>query len=301
MNKIKKPALGRGLSSLLKSAETDVTTRVGDTSNLADSISKLPVDKIEANPFQPRTHFEEEALQELTESIKTYGIIQPVTVRKLGYDKYQLISGERRFRASQLAGLTEIPAYIRIANDQAMLEMALVENIQRSDLDAVEVAISFKRLLDECKITQEELSDRVSKNRTTVTNYLRLLKLPPEIQLGIRKRLITMGHARALVSVENPTEQLRVFEKAVLEQLSVREVEQLIQGLTPATSAKDTKKSKTEKTPASTKHYYVADQLSSKLSTPVQVKSSPKGRGFITINFKDEAEFLRISEKLGVK
>lgn len=301
MNKIKKPALGRGLSSLLKSAETDVTTRVGDTSNLADSISKIPVEQIEANPFQPRTHFEEEALQELKESIKTYGIIQPVTVRKLGYDRYQLISGERRFRASQLAGLKEIPAYIRIANDQAMLEMALVENIQRSDLDSIEVAISFKRLLDECKITQEELSDRVSKNRSTVTNYLRLLKLPPEIQLGIRKRLISMGHARALVSVENPTEQLRIFEKTILEQLSVREVELLIQGLTPGTGSKEKKKTTDKAATASTRHYYVADQLASKLSTKVQVKSNTKGRGSITIAFGNETEFLRISEKLGIK
>lgn len=301
MNKIKKPALGRGLSSLLKSAETDVTTRVGDTSNLADSISRIPVEQIEANPFQPRTHFEEEALQELKESIKTYGIIQPVTVRKLGYDRYQLISGERRFRASQLAGLKEIPAYIRIANDQAMLEMALVENIQRSDLDSIEVAISFKRLLDECKITQEELSDRVSKNRSTVTNYLRLLKLPPEIQLGIRKRLISMGHARALVSVENPTEQLRIFEKTILEQLSVREVELLIQGLTPGTSSTEKKKTTDKGASASTRHYYVADQLASKLSTKVQVKSNTKGRGSITIAFSNEAEFLRLSEKLGIK
>ena len=301
MNKVKKPALGRGLSALLKSAETDVTAKTGETTNLADSISKIAVDKIEANPFQPRTHFEEEALQELMESIKTYGIIQPVTVRKLGYDKYQLISGERRFRASQLAGLHEIPAYIRIANDQAMLEMALVENIQRSDLDSIEVAISFKRLLDECKITQEQLSERVSKNRTTVTNYLRLLKLPPEIQLGIRKRLITMGHARALVSVENTTEQLRIFEKTILDHLSVREVEQLIQGLTPSTSTKSAKKTLQDKASNSTKHYYVADHLASSLSTKVQVKTNPKGRGFITIGFSNEAEFLRISEKLGVK
>lgn len=301
MNKVKKPALGRGLSALLQSAETDVTAKAGETTNLADSISRIAVDKIEANPFQPRTHFEEEALQELMDSIKTYGIIQPVTVRKLGYDKYQLISGERRFRASQLAGLQEIPAYIRIANDQAMLEMALVENIQRSDLDSIEVAISFKRLLDECKITQEQLSERVSKNRTTVTNYLRLLKLPPEIQLGIRKRLITMGHARALVSVENTTEQLRIFEKTILDQLSVREVEQLIQGLTPSTSTKTAKKTVQDKASNSTKHYYVADHLSSALSTKVQVKTNAKGRGFITIGFSNETEFLRISEKLGVK
>ncbi len=298
MNKMKKPALGRGLSALLQSSETDVTTRE-DTGRLADSISKISISEIEANPFQPRTTFEEEALQELCESIKVHGIIQPVTVRKLGYDKYQLISGERRFRASQLAGLKEIPAYIRIANDQAMLEMALVENIQRRDLDAVEVAISFKRLIDECKITQEELSEKVSKNRSTVTNYLRLLKLPVEIQIGIQKNLISMGHARALVSIDNEVNQLRIFEKIITDQLSVRQVENLVKEL--GTKKVDSKTKKKDEPKNATSHYYVADKLGSKLNSKVEIKSSSSGKGNISIHFKNESDFLRISELLGIK
>ncbi len=303
MNKLKKPALGRGLSALLQSAETDVTVKpTKENDKMVDSISKIPVENIEANPFQPRTHFEEEALEELTESIKLYGIIQPVTVRKLGYDKYQLISGERRFRASQLAGMKEIPAYIRIANDQAMLEMALVENIQRSDLDAIEIAISFKRLLDECKITQEELSEKVSKNRSTVTNYLRLLKLPPEIQLGIRKHLISMGHARALLALDNLQDQLHVFESIITDNLSVREVEKICKELSEEkNNKKSPSKKQVKETEGSTKHYYVADQLSSKFNTKVLVKTNPKGQGVITIHFKSEQDFIKISEKLGIK
>ncbi|MBA3901589.1 MAG: ParB/RepB/Spo0J family partition protein, partial [Bacteroidetes bacterium] len=191
----KRTALGRGLSALLEDSKTDITVSSDTGSAVAGSISSISVEQIEANPFQPRTEFEEQALIDLSESIKEHGIIQPVTVRKLGYDKYQLISGERRFRASKIAGLTHIPAYVRIANDQAMLEMAIVENIQRENLDPIEVALSYKRLLDECNLTQEALSKKVSKNRTTVTNFLRLLKLPADIQAGLRDRKITMGHA----------------------------------------------------------------------------------------------------------
>src|SRR4051812_34249358 len=205
----KKPALGRGLSALLENAKTDITTKnIGENAAVVNSVATIRVQQIETNPFQPRTNFEETALQELSDSIRQHGIIQPITVRKLGYDKYQLISGERRFRASQLAGLTSVPAYIRIANDQGMLEMALVENIQRENLDAIEVAISYKRLIDECDLTQEQLSQKVSKQRSTITNYLRLLKLPVEIQLAIRNGDITMGHARALINIENADKQL---------------------------------------------------------------------------------------------
>ena len=295
MTKMKKPALGRVLSALLENADTDITTSEKKTdAKIVDSVSKISIKNIETNPFQPRTHFEEQQLEELAQSIKSHGIIQPVTVRKLGYDKYQLISGERRFRASQMAGLTEIPAYVRIANDQAMLEMALVENIQRSDLDAIEVAISFKRLLDECKITQEELSEKVSKNRSTVTNYLRLLKLPNEIQVGIRRRLITMGHARALLAIDDSNKQLEVFEKIVLDHLSVREVESLSK-LEKKTTKKAPKKSE------NTSHYFLADKLSSKLNAKVKVNSKPKGKGSIVIDFKDEKDFIRISDLLGIK
>ncbi len=185
----KKPALGRGLSALLESAKTDITTkRVGEGAPTVNSVSVIQISDIETNPFQPRSNFEESALQELSASIKQHGIIQPITVRKLGYDKYQLISGERRFRASQMAGLKEVPAYIRVADDQAMLEMALVENIQREDLDPIEVSLSYKRLIDECNLTQEQLSEKVGKQRSTVTNFLRLLKLPAPIQKALRDR-----------------------------------------------------------------------------------------------------------------
>ncbi|MBA3971119.1 MAG: ParB/RepB/Spo0J family partition protein, partial [Bacteroidetes bacterium] len=190
----KRNALGRGLSALLENANTDITSNQLEgegKGKVVGAVANIEISCIETNPFQPRTHFEEDALNELAGSIKEHGIIQPITVRKLGYDKYQLISGERRFRASQLAGLTSVPAYIRIANDQAMLEMALVENIQRENLDAIEVAISYKRLIDECSLTQEQLSQKVSKQRSTITNYLRLLKLPVEIQLAIRTGDIT--------------------------------------------------------------------------------------------------------------
>ena len=213
----KKRALGKGLSALLENANTDITTKnigVGGGQTVG-SISSLAIAQIEANPFNPRTHFEEEALLELSESIKEHGIIQPLTVRKLGRDKYQLISGERRFRASQLAGLEEVPCYIRIANDQNMLEMALVENIQREDLNAVEVALSYQRLLDECDLTQEQLSQKLGKSRSNIANFLRLLKLPAAIQIGIREGLITMGHARALVNAGDEETQVNLFKQIV--------------------------------------------------------------------------------------
>lgn len=237
MSSSKKPALGRGLSALLENASTDITTKtqVDGELRIVGSISSIPIEQIEANPFQPRTKFDVEAIEELAESIKQLGIIQPVTVRKLGYDKYQLISGERRFRASQLAGLKEIPAYIRIANDQAMLEMALVENVQRENLDAIEIAISMKRLISECNLTQENLSERIGKKRTTVTNFLRLLKLPAEIQMAIRKKAISMGHARALVNIDDEKQQLEICNAIIENGLSVRQAEDMSRGFTPQT------------------------------------------------------------------
>ena len=224
-NSKKQPALGRGLSALLQNSETDITSMNGAT---VGSVSMIDIHLIEANPFNPRTHFEKEALEELRQSILTHGIIQPLTVRKLGRDRYQLISGERRFRASQLAGLTEVPAYIRIANDQTMLEMALVENIQREDLNAIEVAFSYERLIDECKLTQEQLSEKVAKSRSHIANHIRLLKLPASIQAGVRDQVITMGHARALLSITDEKEQLIAFQQIIDESLSVRAVEQLV-------------------------------------------------------------------------
>ena len=226
----KKPALGRGLGALLQNSETDITSSsIGeDIGNVVGSVSSISIRDIETNPFQPRTQFEKEALVELSNSIKELGIIQPVTVRKLGYGKYQLISGERRYRASQIAGLTDIPAFIRIANDQEMLEMALVENIQRQELDAVEVAFSYQKLIEECGLTQEKLSERVGKKRSTVANYLRLLKLPAEIQLSIRTRDISMGHARTLVNIKDEKKQVTLSRRIIKEGLSVRQVEDIV-------------------------------------------------------------------------
>lgn len=291
----KRNALGKGLSALLQSPETDITTRNDSTVGEAvvGSISQLNISQIEANPFQPRTHFEEEALKELAGSIREMGLIQPVTVRKMGYDKYQLISGERRFRASQMAGLTTIPAYIRIANDQSMLEMALVENIQREELDAIEIALAYQRLIEEVKLTQEEVSGKVAKKRSTVANYLRLLRLPPEIQLGIRRRIISMGHARALVNIEDPAQQLSLFKQILDQELSVRQVEE---------AARQTRISDVPSTPAAQE---LPDALRSavrnlrqRLSVPVEVKTGKDGKGQLSIRFNSQQELEQLLRKL---
>ncbi len=222
----KKGGLGRGLSALLNNADTDIT--VSNEYRAGGGVQLIDIKDIEANPFQPRTEFEQKALDELCESIKVHGLIQPVTVRKMGYDKYQLISGERRTRASILAGLEKIPAYIRIANDQEMLEMALIENIQRENLNAIEVSLSYKRLLEECNLKQEELGERVGKDRSTVSNYLRLLRLPEEVQLGLKANKISMGHAKAILSVEDPDEQVALYRRIENENLSVRGAEEIV-------------------------------------------------------------------------
>ncbi|MFN5317762.1 MAG: ParB/RepB/Spo0J family partition protein [Bacteroidia bacterium] len=289
----KRNALGRGLGALLASPETDITTRTAANNDVhaVGGISNLPVNQIEANPFQPRSFFEEEALNELAESIRHMGLIQPVTVRKMGYDKYQLISGERRFRASQLAGLKEIPAYIRIANDQAMLEMALVENIQREELDAIEIALAYQRMLEELKLTQEEVSEKVAKKRSTVTNYLRLLKLPPEIQLGLRARKITMGHARALINLEDPATQMALYQQIVSQELSVRDIE------TAVRETKTENKGKPARVFTSPLMSRAINLLNQRLSVPVDIKSRKNGKGQINIPFKSEQqlnEILRI-------
>ena len=239
----KKKVLGKGLSALLKNPETDITTnKSNDQGNVVGSVNHIPINQIEVNPFQPRTEFKPEALQELVASIQQLGIIQPITVRKLGYDKYQLISGERRFRASQFAKLEHVPAYIRIANDQEMLEMALVENIQREHLNAIEVALSYKRLMEECKLTQEKMSQRVGKKRSSISNYLRLLKLPAEIQIGLKEEKITMGHARALINVESKETQLNIFHDTVSNGFSVRDVEQIVKEFGKVATKKPLKK-----------------------------------------------------------
>ncbi len=225
-NKTKKGGLGRGLSALLNNAETDIT--VSSEYRAGGGVQFIDIKDIEANPFQPRTEFEQKALDELCESIKVHGLIQPVTVRKMGYDKYQLISGERRTRASILAGLDKIPAYIRVANDQEMLEMALIENIQRENLNPIEVSLSYKRLLEECNLKQEELGERVGKDRSTVSNYLRLLRLPDEVQLALKLNRISMGHAKAILSVEDPDEQINLYRRIENESLSVRGAEEIV-------------------------------------------------------------------------
>lgn len=295
----KKRALGKGLSALLESASTDITTSNNTLqgSQTVGSISSIPIEKIEANPFNPRTHFEDQALNELASSIKEHGIIQPLTVRKLGRDKFQLISGERRFRASQLAGLTEVPCYIRIANDSTMLEMALVENIQREDLNAIEVGLSYQRLIDECNFTQEKLGHKLGKSRSNITNYLRLLKLPAKVQIGVREGLISMGHARALVSAGNEENQEDLFTKVLTDGLSVRELEELIKGVKSSKSINKNSKNSSSY-PLSNDVVNFKVSLSKKLNSKVDIKSSAKGKGKIIINFNNQAELDRIIESL---
>ena len=299
-NTKKRAALGKGLSALLENAETDITSKSNGT-GIVGSISTLPISNIEANPFNPRTHFEKEARKELSDSIRIHGIIQPLTVRKLGRDKYQLISGERRFRAAQLAGLDEVPAYIRIANDQTMLEMALVENIQREDLNPIEVALSYERLIEECDLTQDQLSQKVSKSRSTITNHLRLLKLPAEVQTGVRSGDISMGHARALVSAGSNELQLELYDRILKEQLSVRDVEALLRGesiekdLGPKQSGISKKETKA---PISDKEYVFKEHLGDRLATKVDIKKTPKGTGKIIVNFNSDSDLLRIIELL---
>ncbi|CAN5465327.1 ParB/RepB/Spo0J family partition protein [soil metagenome] len=293
----KRNALGKGLSALLDNAETDITTRNDGTGQVAaGSVSAIPVSQIETNPFQPRTDFDQGALQELASSIKEQGIIQPITVRKLGYDKYQIISGERRFRASKLAGLEAIPAYVRIANDQSMLEMALVENLQRNDLNAVEIGVSFKRLIDECNLTQEELSEKIGMNRSTVTNYIRLLKLPPEIQLAVRDNKISMGHARAILGITDITKQLLIFKLTLEKNLSVREVEDLAR----ETGNKTTKKSIVAAGSGKLGFEYekIQNVLSSHFGTKIHLKRNAKGDGSIVIPYENDTDLNRILELL---
>lgn len=295
-NTKKRSALGKGLSALLENAEINTTTPSNEE-ELVGSISTLSISAIEANPFNPRTNFEKNALTDLSNSIKAHGIIQPLTVRKLGRGRYQLISGERRFRASQLAGLTDVPAYIRIANDQTMLEMALVENIQREDLNPIEVALSYSRLIKECDLTQDQLSQKISKSRSSITNHLRLLKLPVEIQAGVRAKQITMGHARALVSAGDEKTQVDLFNRVVIEKLSVRDIESILRGeqLVPHTKSHKQNGSKFKAT-VSESEYVFKEHLSDQLATKVEIKKTPKGTGKIIVNFDSDNDLNRIME-----
>lgn len=286
----RKQALGRGLSALLKDPANDIqSVEDKNADKVVGSIVELELNSIEVNPFQPRTSFNEDALRELASSIRELGVIQPITVRKLGFNKYQLVSGERRFRASKLVGLETIPAYIRIANDQESLEMALVENIQRQDLDPIEIALSYQRLIEEIQVTQEELSDRVGKNRSTIANYLRLLKLDPIIQTGMRDGFISMGHGRALINMDEVEAQLEIYEKIIKDNLSVRETEALVrEKKNPKTEAP----AKKTETPAFVKKG--KKELSDFFETEVQVKVTKSGKGQMIVPFKNQNEFDRI-------
>lgn len=296
MAKNKKEELGRGIRALLEGLDSDMSDEEKKEvaeKKLVGMINKIPLDQIEINPFQPRADFNAEKLSELAESIKIHGVIQPITVRRLNSSKYQLIAGERRLRAAKIAGLEEIPAYLRAADDQEMLEIALIENIQRENLNAVEIAINYKRLIDECQLTQEELGERVSKNRSTVTNYLRLLKLPPEIQQAIKERKLSMGHARALIAMEDVVQQLDAFKEILSKELSVRQAEQLVRNFS---SGKKKPVKKEQQLPLA--YQRVQDELSSHFSTKVNIKYNESGKGQIIINYYSDDDLNRILEEL---
>lgn len=285
---VRKNSLGRGLGALIEDASEPVAKEIIQA---VEATNEIGIDTIEVNPFQPRQQFDEEALQELSVSIKQLGVIQPITVRKIGENKYQLIAGERRFRAAKLAGLKKLPAYVRSADDQAMLELALVENIHRADLNAIEVAISYNRLIEECSLTQESLSDRVGKKRSTIANYLRLLKLPATIQLGIREEKLSMGHARALISIDDNDKLLDVYNHIINEGLSVREVEELVRNID---KPKEVKEKKTSEPELSKEYEDLRQHLAKHFNAPVEFKRTPKGAGKIVISFKSDEELEKI-------
>jgi ParB family chromosome partitioning protein len=283
----KKNALGRGLGALIDGANDAPVQEISST------INEIEISKIVANPYQPRTKFDEDALNDLATSIKEIGIIQPITLRKIDGDEYQIIAGERRFRASKIAGLTTIPAYVRTANDEGMLEMALVENIQREDLDAIEIALSYQRLIDECRLTQESLSDRVGKKRSTVTNYLRLLKLPARIQKGIVEKNISMGHARALVNIQDSEMQLMIYDETIKNEFSVRRVEEIVRGYNEDnTSFQPAEKAKKPKFP--TEYQDLHDHLSKHFQSKIDFRMDQNGKGKIIIPFGSTKDLERI-------
>ncbi|MFH6769946.1 ParB/RepB/Spo0J family partition protein [Gaetbulibacter aquiaggeris] len=292
----KKQALGRGLSALLKDPSNDIqSVQDKNADKVIGNIVELDIDSIEVNPFQPRTNFNEETLRELASSIKELGVIQPITVRKSGFNRYQLVSGERRYRASKLIGLETIPSYIRIANDQESLEMALVENIQRQDLDPIEIALSYERLIEEIKLTQEQMSERVGKKRSTISNYLRLLKLDPIIQTGMRDGFISMGHGRAIITIEDQSVQLDIYENILSNKLSVRETEELVRNINNPGEAKTAPKRETVlKVPN-----YIQEgikEFSDYFGHKIDVKVSKNGKGKISIPFHSEEDFNRLKK-----
>ncbi|MBR6991570.1 MAG: ParB/RepB/Spo0J family partition protein [Bacteroidales bacterium] len=290
----KKPLIpGRGLDAILGSIDVDALN--GNESDVTAAISMVPISDIEANPFQPRKDFDDTALQELSQSIREQGVITPITVRRMPDGKYQLIAGERRLRASQLAGLTELPAYIRVATDGQMMEMALVENIQRENLNAMEIALSYNALIEECQLTHEQLSQRVGKDRSTITNYLRLLNLPAETQLALSSGQISMAHARALINVEDPEQHLAILHEIVNRHLSVHQTEQLVKAAKTPSRPRITVK---EELPA--RHTATLSQMKEKLRSDVEIKRSRRGKGTMTIHFNNDEDFERIVRLLNI-
>lgn len=288
----KKQALGRGLSALLQDPDNDINSVNDKNANqVIGNVIDLELDRIEVNPFQPRTHFNDEALKQLASSIKELGIIQPITVRKMDFNKYQLVSGERRYRAAKLIGLTAVPAFVRLANDQESLEMALVENIQRQDLDPIEVAQSYERLIDEIKLTQEALSERVGKKRSTITNYLRLLKLDPIIQTGMRDGFLSMGHGRALLPVDDKAKQLEIYQRIIKGDFSVRKTEAIVKALKEGDTAKS----------APHKPLFIEEgskDFSAYFESKVTIKYKEDGKGIIQIPFDSQQDFSRMKKLL---
>lgn len=294
---VKKQALGRGLSALLSESSKDITSAQDKNANkLVGSIVEIKLTDIEVNPFQPRSYFNEESLTELAKSIKQLGVIQPITVRKLEGNRFQLVSGERRFRASKLIDLETIPAYIRLANDQEMLEMALVENIQRKDLDPIEIALTYQRLIDEISLTQEALSTRVGKKRSTITNYLRLLKLDPIIQTGMRDGFLSMGHGRALINIDDTETQISIYEKIIEQKLSVRQTEELVKNFKEGVVNKPKVALEKKELPQFVEKGL--KKLSDFFGHKVTIKISGKNKGKIEIPFHSEEDFNRIKKLL---
>lgn len=286
--------MGRGLSALLEGSDLEEAPKEVRMNQLVGSVALIPIECIDLNPYQPRSDFDRADLADLAMSIQHQGIIQPITLRKLSPDRFQLIAGERRLKAARVAGLTEIPAYIRVANDEQMLEMALVENLQREDLNPIDIGISFQRLLEECQIRQEELSQRVGKDRSTISNYVRLLKLPAEVQLAIRERKISMGHARALITLEDARLQVHFLKRIVKKNLSVRQVEELMRNLsTPASTGKP-QPGET----LSSRHEEIRSRLHDRFQAPVDLHVRRKGKGTITIHFQSEEELTNLLQRL---
>lgn len=289
-SKNKRQALGRGLDTILSSPDTDITSEDISGKFVAGAIAKIQLSKIETNPFQPRIDFDEMTLRELADSITGQGIIQPITVRKMGYDKYQIIAGERRFRASQMAGIKHMPAFIRVANDEQMLELALIENIHREDLNAIEIAISYQRLIDEIKLTQEKLSEKIGKSRSSIANFLRLLKLPPTVQVALRDNFITMGHARALITLPTKTIQEKILKIIIDKGLNVRQTEELVRKTTSPKPAQP--QVRTVKIPEKFKD--APALLSQRLGTKVNLRRNNNGEGAIVISFKNDEDLEKI-------